>query len=68
MLSPDRLLLEMLVVGLVLAGFGAIVDLVMSMGDTTPTMKAAVRAAVTGALFHMVCEVSGLNGTYCRSR
>ena len=65
MLPLHRLVLEMLVVGTILAVFGAVVDLVVTRGRIRPTYEVMLRTAVAGALFHAMCDVTGVNDWYC---
>lgn len=57
--------LEAIIVGVVLAAAMLIASRFAKL--STPARIAAVSFAV-GALFHLVCEVSGVNKAYCASK
>ena len=74
MIALSRLLIEMVVVGLGLVAVAAplhalaMFPSVLGSKSMTSHVWLAAQVAVAGALFHLVCEVSGVNDWYCRDR
>jgi membrane protein DedA with SNARE-associated domain len=72
-----RLLVEMFMVGLMTVAVGSLVGYIigkMVSSDLPSKCKEwnkfyvmEISLFITGALIHLVCEVTGINGWYCRN-